>query len=146
MKNMAILEKIIRLINKINQNNKGSSDYGTGHMLYHSEIHTIEAISNHEDVNASELANIMGITNGAITQVTDKLSKKGLIEQYRIKDNKKEVYYRLTDQGKIANTGHNKYHEAIYGNMAQYFDELGPAQIQVINTFLDQLIDNWPQD
>lgn len=146
MKNMAILEKIIRLINKINQNNKGPSDYGTGHMLYPSEIHMIEAISNHENVNASELAGIMGITNGAVTQVTNKLSKKRLIEPYRMKDNKKEVYYRLTDQGKVANTGHNKYHEAIYQNMAEYFDELNPDHIQVINTFLDKLIDNWPHD
>ena len=144
MKHIETIEKMIRLLNKVNQTNKVPGDYGTGHILYQSEIHTIEAINNHEDVNASELAAILGITNGAITQVTNKLIKKGLIEQYRKNHNKKEVYYRLTTNGKIANAEHSKYHEKMYLTMTQYLDELEPDNIKVINTFLEKVTDNWP--
>ncbi|MBP2643414.1 MAG: MarR family transcriptional regulator [Firmicutes bacterium] len=146
MKHIETIEKMIRLLNKVNQTNKVPSDYGTGQILYQSEIHTIEAINNHENVNASELAAILGITNGAINQVTNKLVKKGLIEHYRMNNNKKEVYYRLTSKGKIANTEHSKYHEKTYLNMTQYLDELNPDNIKIINTFLEKVADNWPHE
>ena len=57
-KQIEIIEKVIRLSNKINQTNKKPRDYGSGHILYQSEIHTIEAIHNHENVNASELSRV----------------------------------------------------------------------------------------
>lgn len=146
MKHIETIEKMIRLLNKVNQTNKVPSDYGTGHILYQSEIHMIEAINNHEDVNASELAVILGITNGAITQVTNKLIKKGLIEQYRKNNNKKEVYYQLTTKGQIANAEHSKHHEKFYLNMTQYLDELNPDNVKIINTFLEKVTDNWPRE
>ncbi|AKA69289.1 MarR family winged helix-turn-helix transcriptional regulator [Clostridium scatologenes] len=144
MKQNEILEKIICFSNKVNQNNKKPNNYGTEHTLYSAEIHMIEAIGNHKNANASELSIIMGITNGAINQVANKLIKKGLVEQYRMKDNKKDVFYQLTTQGKIANIGHSNYHKEQYSHMEEYIDELVPEEINVINKFLDELIKSWP--
>ncbi|WP_215827733.1 MarR family transcriptional regulator [Pelorhabdus rhamnosifermentans] len=146
MKYIEIIEKMACLLNKINQVNKIPCDYGTGHILYRSEIHMIEAINNHENVNASELANILGITSGAITQVTSKLVKKGLIEQFRMPNNKKEVYYRLTNLGKIANAKHSKNHEKLYRNVSRYLDGINPDNIKVINTFIDKIVENLPHE
>ena len=104
----------------------------------------IEAISKHKSFNASELANTMGITNGAINQVVNKLIKKRLVEPYRINDNKKDVYYKLTDQGKIANSAHKNYHKKQYNYMEEYIEGLSTEEIKTINHFLDELIDSWP--
>ncbi len=145
-KHVEIFEKVIRLMNKINQSNKMPRDYGTGHILYHSEIHTIEAIKSHENINASELSSILGITNGALTQVISKLKKKGLVDQYNAINNKKDVYYRLTDNGEIANSGHDKYHNESYKNLNQYIESLEDDKIEIVNTFLEMLINNWPQN
>ncbi|MBC3886776.1 MarR family transcriptional regulator [Acetobacterium paludosum] len=145
-RHIEIFEKIIKLLNKINQSNKIPRDYGTGHILHQSEIHTIEAIKNHANVNASELSNILGITNGAVTQITSKLKKKGLVDQYNTVSNKKEVYYRLTDKGEIANLGHDKHHKEVYKKLNQYIDSLEDDKIEIINTFLDKLINNWPHN
>lgn len=139
-----IREKIIRLINKINQAEKIPKNYGTEHILYRSEIHTIEAIKIHENVNASEFSNILGITNGALTQIISKLKKKGLVDQYNTSDNKKEVYYRLTDKGLIAYYGHEKHHEETYTNLEQYIESLDEDKIETISLFFDKLIDFWP--
>jgi DNA-binding MarR family transcriptional regulator len=146
MKYIEIIEKMIRLINKVNQANKLPRDYGTGSILYQSEIHIIGAINNHGSVNASELASILGITNGAITQVTSKLIKKGLIEQYRMPNNKKEVYYQLTNLGKIANNEHANSRKERYRNIGQYLNGLSPDNIKVINTFIDKMIEVWPHE
>lgn len=141
-----ILEKINCLSNKVSKNNKKPNNYGTDHTLYTAEIHMIETVNNHKNVNASELATIMGITNGAINQITNKLIKKGLIEQYRMKDNKKDVYYQLTAQGEIANITHSNYHKEQYHCMEEYIDKLDPEQINTINKFFDELINSWPSD
>lgn len=143
-KQIEIIEKVIRLANKINQTNKIPRDYGSGHVLYHSEIHSIEAIHNHDNVNASELSKILGVTNGAINQVTNKLIAKGLAEQYKLNDNNKEVFYRLTELGEKANSGHNEYHKEEYENILQYLNSATEEQIQAINSFLDGLIEKWP--
>ncbi len=145
MKYIEIIEKMIFLLNKINQANKLPRDYGTGCVLYQSEIHIIGAINNHGSVNASELANILGITNGAITQVTSKLIKKGLIEQYRMSNNKKEVYYQLTNLGEIASTKLSNNRKEKYRNIGQYLNGLSPDNIKIIGTFIDKMIEVWPQ-
>lgn len=145
-KEMEIIEKAERILNIMNQGNKKPKDYGTGDVLYHSEIHTIEAIYNHKNVNASELSSILGITNGAVSQVTNKLIKKGLIEQYQSYDNKKDVFYKLTKRGEKVNAMHNEYHEKLYNMIHEYFTTSSENDIKVINNFLDWTILNWPKD
>ena len=141
-----IIEKMIGLSNKINQNNKKPNNYGTDQILYTSEIHMIEAISTHQNANASELAAIMGITNGAVNQVANKLMKKGLLEQYQTSTNKKEVHYNLTALGQTANTAHQNFHKNQYSSMEEYTNKLSPEERNTINNFLDELMDSWPSN
>lgn len=140
----SILEKIICLLNKVNQTNKIPRDYGTNVLLYQSEIHTIEAIHNHGNISASTLSNILGITNGAITQIITKLKQKNLVEQYTTATNKKTVYYRLTNKGLIANNGHEIYHKKSYENLFNYLKTLDNEKLNAIDIFLDEMIRNWP--
>lgn len=145
MKYINIQGKIVQLFNKINKHDKEPHDYGTKYMLYPSEIHMIEAIYTHDGCNASDLANIMGITNGAVNQVVNKLIKKELVEQYRLRNNKKDIYYRLTGEGTIANTVHSQYHKEQYDEMTTYLNKLDDAQIHLINDFLEHLLHSWPR-
>ena len=145
-KEIEIIEKVVRLANKINQTNKIPRDYGCGHILYQSEIHAIEAIYNHANINASELSRILAITNGAVNQTTNKLIKKALIHQYKLNDNNKEVFYRLTELGEKANLGHSNYHKKVYEKIFQYLNNSNQDQIKTINEFLNSLIDNWSHD
>jgi len=133
----AIIEKMFCAFNEMNENAKQPRDYGTGQLLYQSEIHTVSVICNHEQVNASELAQIMGITNGAITQVVNKLIQKGLVEKYNLPGNKKEVHFRLTESGRIANEAHYRYHEKIHGHVIGYLSELDKEKIEAIGQFFD---------
>jgi DNA-binding MarR family transcriptional regulator len=65
-----------------------------------SEVHCIEYIENNIDSNVTKLAETFYMTRGAISKLTQKLIKKGLIESYQKSDNKKEIYFKLTEQGK----------------------------------------------
>jgi DNA-binding MarR family transcriptional regulator len=138
-KYIELIDTMICIINKINEMGKKPKNFGTGHLLYQSEIHTIHAIGKHEGANSSELAQILGITKGAVTQVISKLVQKNLVEKYKTNNNKKEVYLKLTPQGEIANKGHDLYHEKIYKEMVAYLDGLEDNEIQIIMKLFDDI-------
>jgi DNA-binding MarR family transcriptional regulator len=139
-----LIEKLYKMLNIVNDEMKTARDYGVGFEMYHSEMHLLEAIYNHEGANASELSKILGFTNGAISQVTKKLLDKALIENYQIPNNKKEVYFRLTDLGLKAFRGHRKHHAKIN---APFFDFMSnqatEKDIQAIIKFMDIIINSF---
>lgn len=129
-KNLLIIEKMLALHNRIVENDKKPRHFGIDQLLYQSEIHFIEIIGNNEEMNASQISCGLGITNGAVTQVAEKLMKKKLVEKYKSGTNKKEVYFRLTESGKIAHDNHNKYHQELYKKVIEYLDSLNQDQIE----------------
>ncbi|MBI9109437.1 MAG: winged helix-turn-helix transcriptional regulator [Spirochaetales bacterium] len=113
-----------RIQSRINSNDKKPRPFGTSQLLYQSEIHFIDAIEPGDGLNASSLSQKLGITNGAVTQIADKLLRKKLIEKYKKENNKKEVYLRLTTEGEIAFENHRLFHKDLNDKMLEYFDSL----------------------
>ena len=146
MKYSELIEKLIHLSNQMNTVDKAPRDYGTGEVLYASEIHMIEAINNHKGMNASELAQILGVTSGAVNQTTIKLQQKGFIESFRMRGNMKEIYYQLTGKGEKAIYEHNKRRARVFHSIVRHLDQLNTKEIMTIQTFLDKVIQAWPQD
>ena len=136
-KKSAIMEKMFRAFNEMNERAKQPREYKTGQLLFQSEIHTVSAICNHHRVNATELAQILGITKGAITQVVSKLIKKGLVEKYNRPGNKKEVYFSPTEAGRLASGAHCQYHEKMHGHVMGYLDGLDEEKLEIIEQYFD---------
>src|SRR5699024_5421099 len=65
-----------------------------------SEVHCVEAIEKNKYPNVRKLAESLYMTRGAISKLTKRLIKKGLIERYQKPDNKKKIYFRIKEQGK----------------------------------------------
>ena len=129
---------------RINSNDKKPRNFGTKHALYQSEIHFIDAIEPGDGIIASQVAQKLGVTKGAVTQIADKLVKKGLIEKYKRPDNKKEVYIKLTSDGKIAYDRHRLFHKQLGDKMIAYLDSLSPAQMQALTGLLNIIDKNLP--
>ena len=83
----SIIEKFGRIINKFNYIEKIPRDFGTGKLLYPSEIHLIETIGKTPGINVTELAKRHGISKAAISQKLKKLEKKDLVERYKNGEN-----------------------------------------------------------
>ena len=62
-----------------------------------SEVHCIEAIQELNEPNVRRLTEALFMTRGAVSKLTKRLEQRGLIESYKNPDNKKEVYFRLTE-------------------------------------------------
>jgi DNA-binding MarR family transcriptional regulator len=120
-------EAIEKFFNVMDRMKKKPRDYGCGELLYPSEIHLIDMIAKNPDSNITELADRHGVTKGLISQMTSKLEKKRFIKKFQYVDNKKEVYYNLTEKGRIAYEGHIKFHEnqdmSVYEELERYSPE-----------------------
>jgi DNA-binding MarR family transcriptional regulator len=87
--------KILHLYSVIGRKPK---NYGTGDLLYFTEIHTITVVGKNKEVNMTHLAEMMGVTKGAISQTIRKLVNKNLILKSNI-NNRKEVNLKLSEKG-----------------------------------------------
>jgi DNA-binding MarR family transcriptional regulator len=144
-----LIEKLYRTMNLVIQEMETPWLYGVDFPLHHAEVHLLETIKAQEGANVSELARHLGMTSGAISQVTKKLLDKRLIEAYRKPGNRKEVFSRLTALGERVCEGHQKHHENMVSVLHEFMTRLDQKEIQIVFDFLDtvshgieQVIDN----
>lgn len=103
-----------------------------------SEIHCIAYIGEERDPNATELAVAFELTRGAISKLTKKLIHKGLIESYQKPDNKKEVYFKLTEQGKAIYDIHEELHREFTERDRPFFGQVTREQLDVMADFSEK--------
>ena len=130
-----IIELIGRIIHKYNQWDNKKRTYGTDIPLTKAEIHTIAAVGDHPGINITTLAQVLGVTKGAASQMIYRLVDKGTVEKKVSPDSDTEVVLSLTEDGQINYQTHQAYHQegndtaqklleempdALYTNMVAY--------------------------
>lgn len=143
---MNFFEDIYRLINKYNQKSKTAKHYGTEELLYTAEVHMIEIIGNYEKITTTKLSNVLGITKGAVSQITRKLLDKNLIEKIPSKERNNEVFISLTETGRTVYSYHQDMHKDMLDKIDGILNELPDEGknaldkiIQVIDKSLDDI-------
>ncbi|ADY21738.1 MarR family transcriptional regulator [Bacillus paranthracis] len=103
-----------------------------------SEVHCIEYIENNADSNVTQLAEAFYVTRGAISRMTKKLIQKGLIESYQKSENKKEIYFRLTEQGKEIYKIHEDLHKEFQERDKVVFEQVTEEEFDSIISFVEK--------
>lgn len=101
-----------------------------------SEVHCIEFIGKNKDTNVTKISESLFMTKGAISKITKKLLKKGSIERYQKSDNKKEIYFKLTEQGKVVFNTHEKLHKELQDRDEAVFNQVTDKQYDAMLAFL----------
>jgi DNA-binding MarR family transcriptional regulator len=146
---LKISESWIRILNRMDADQKRPRDFGSGDLLHCSEIHTIMAIGKNPDSNLTHISRVLGISKSAVSQMIGRLARKGLVEKHRDPANDKEILIRLSPRGAIAHLGHEQHHAKIYARMHQRLGDLTDAQFTVILRFLsaiEETLDESEQD
>jgi len=140
-------EMFHRVMNKMKQIEQKPRLFGTDFLLYPSEIHTIEAIGRNAGINVTALASLQGVTKGAISQIVQKLVKKGMVVRMRDEMSDREVLLKLSDTGMIAYKAHHDFHSRIYPDLVDIIEQADDANIEFMETvfkaidrFCDQMI------
>lgn len=103
-----------------------------------SEVHCIEYIGKNEDANVTKLAEDFYMTRGAISKLAKKLIAKGLIESYQKPENKKEIYYKLTESGWRIFDIHEKLHMEFSNRDKIVFEDFSKEELNIIIRFAKQ--------
>ncbi|EFI84745.1 MarR family transcriptional regulator [Listeria grayi] len=103
-----------------------------------SEVHCIEFIGKSTDPNVTKLAEAFYMTRGAMSKLTKKLIQKGLIETYQNPENKKEIYYKLTTQGKAVFNIHEALHQEFQERDKAVFEQVTEEQWENMLLIMDR--------
>ena len=118
------LEELLTLLNqlvaKLAAIQQAPREYGTGVPLHGSEIHTIQAIGKSAGINVTQLAEKMGVTKGAVSQMVSRLVGKGMVQKEPARDNAKEVVLGLTELGLLGCRNHEKFDMGVLETVREY--------------------------
>ncbi len=129
----------IRLTNKFNKLIKQPLDFGTGDLLYPTEIHTIDLIGKMQKATVTELCALFGVTKGAVSQVVGKLSDKGYVHKVRSAESGKEKILSLTARGRRAFDSHVALHESMDESLMKQAEDVTPEQIAQFRLLLGKI-------
>lgn len=99
-----------RVVHKYNQWEGKKRTYGTDQLLSRAEIHTIAAVGDHPNINITALAEVLGISKGAASQMIYKLVDKGCIVKKVSPESDTEVVLNITEEGRKNYDAHMEYH------------------------------------
>lgn len=140
---MHILDEVLT---KVELLHTPSRDFGTGIPIYRKEIHTLQAIGRHPQINITALAEYMGVTKGAVSQTVAKLIKKGMVQKQYAKGSKKEVILELTDLGWVGYHNHEKFHMEMLDIARECYGEQLNTKIAMftnVMTDLNEILDEY---
>jgi len=103
-----------------------------------SEVHCMEYIGKDPECNVTKLAESFYMTRGAISKMTRKLIAKGVIESYQKPDNKKEIYFRLTEQGQKVYKIHEELHKEFQERDKAVFEQVTQEQFDNMLGFVEK--------
>lgn len=134
LKEIALMLERQDMLSKLTEN-QCLDEYG------YSETHCIDYIGRLELPNVTKVADHMGMTRGAISKMTKKLLAKGLIEKYTLETNKKEIYFRLTEQGKLLFEEHDKRHKRWEKRDMEFLSRYSKDEVQTVYKFMQEFND-----
>lgn len=141
-----MLEQLLQIVERFNKQHKKGHDFGSGDLLFPSEIHTIQAIGDHKNINITDLAVALKVTKPTISERAKKLERLDLIQRQEAVDNMKMVILHLTVQGWIAYKGHEAHHKKMFDHFQKQFGSNSADQIrkcqQAFAAFLDVMKQN----
>jgi DNA-binding MarR family transcriptional regulator len=105
------------------------------------EVHGIDRIGSIEKPNVTKVAKELGLTRGAISKISKKLLDKALIESYQDSGNRKEIYFRLTRNGKDIFRKHQRIHKEVRDEWLSLFERYSGSEQAAILRFLTDVSD-----
>lgn len=114
--------------------------YGTDVPIYYSEIHVIMEIAGHPGIHAGGLADILGVTKGAVSEILKKLERKALVVKETDTLNLSRYSLNLTEKGKKAHNYHMYYHTILNNMVEDELQDTSEQELEFLSNFLLSLM------
>lgn len=130
---------LLTVIYKFIENDTQTRYYGTDTPLFSSEIHMIRAIKEEEGIHITGLAKKLGVTKGAVSQIVNKLNKKGFITKETDLNNQSRLVIKLTPKGEIADANHVKLHDKFDALINDIIKDASNEEVSFLKNFLSKV-------
>ena len=114
--------------------------YGTDVPIFHSEIHVIKAIAEHPYIHVGGLADILGVTKGAASEILKKLERKALVKKEVDELNLSRYSLSLTEKGEKAHKNHMPYHDILNGMVEDELQNASEEELEFMLSFFSSMI------
>ncbi len=111
-------------------------NYGTDVQLSSSEIYLVKCISENANCNVTMLAELIGVSKAAISQMIKKLEKKGVITIGYDRENRSRYQINLTDKGIAANTVHLNLKQEMFESIYNLLDDYNDNEVERVRQFV----------
>ena len=140
----SLIDQFLRILHLYSVISRKPVDYGTGDLLYFTEIHTITTIGKNREINMTRLAEKMGVTKGAVSQTIRKLVNKNLVLKLNT-TNKKEFNLRLTEKGQAAYMGQMSFQREIFTFAESLYQRGSERDREMVKRLFEAIIFNMKQ-
>ena len=128
-------EQLLRLTNKMLWGRKHPRDYGTGELLYMSEVEVITEVGQHPEINLTELSAKLGVTKATLSPIVNRLEKKGYLSKRQAPNNSKVRLLLLKDKGHRAIKGMKAYAM----KFSEYMDDVTETELKTYIRLLNKM-------
>jgi DNA-binding MarR family transcriptional regulator len=139
MADEGILDLIYKAHRRLGELESTPRDYGTGELLYSSDIHTVEAVARQPGCNLTQLAGALGVSKPAASKFTRKLLRRGYLLKEMQAGNAKEVAFSLSPKGRRAEQAHQWFTRKVFGPLQAVESGLSASDRRVIRRFLEAI-------
>jgi DNA-binding MarR family transcriptional regulator len=139
MEEASILERIYRAHRKLSELESARRDYGTGDMLYSTDVHTLAAIDQRPGCNLTELATALAVSKPAAVKFVKKLERLGYVTREMRAGSEKELSFGLSAKGRRAEAAHRRFEERTFAPLRAVEAALSAEKRKTVIAFLDSL-------
>jgi len=142
----SILRAFIRILERSDTFRHGHEDIFASLTL--TEIHALDAVGSLDHANVTKVADALGMTRGGASKAVRRLEGRGYVESFREPENRKEIYFRLTDKGRPLYDLHRRCHDRANREKAHLLEAYSEEERQAILRFLNEMwqLMDVPQD
>ena len=98
--------------------------------LYMREVHFAVALGPEESITMSEMAERLHVTRGAVTQMADRLERKGYVARAKDPGDKRQTMVSLTEKGRTLRAEHIAYDRRGYRFISEFLEEFSDEDLK----------------
>ena len=98
--------------------------------LYMREVHFAVALGPEESITMSEMAERLHVTRGAVTQMADRLERKGYVVRVKAPGDKRQTMVSLTEKGRALRAEHIAYDRKEHLYISELFGEFSDEDLE----------------
>ncbi|WP_178023695.1 MarR family transcriptional regulator [uncultured Paenibacillus sp.] len=103
-------------------------------------VHVIDCIGDYEPINHTGIVKKMDLSKASITNICSKLLETDFIRRSQLNNNRKEIYFSLTEKGRRVYHLHKKLHQEKEEGFYQFIESYSETELQTIGKFMSDLL------